>query len=415
MRIYPNKEQREIFKACFGASRFFYNKAVSDINESYAAKKRVFEEHPTCIHCDKGKEENMWTCAAHAKKPPAWNLGISFYNLRSKVMSSDKDVDECMQWQTSVPYDTRQMSVNDAFKAYKTSLALLKAKHITHFTLKPKTKKNVHQMCWVNNKALNANWEIFPRRIAKKNKRKLRMRKRQREALKKLLPDGTSSYVKIQKVADAYYLIVTYNEQPAPPLVKLNCVALDPGGRTFQSAYTMNHQCLQFGGSQLKQIDKLHERLDKLQSLRVASVSKTKKHIAKRMHNVQRKVMDVVDNLHNQTASHLAKSYETVVIGKFDSGSILKKSDLHSSVKRTIQALSHFRFRTKLAGVCARYKSQLVVQNESFTTKTCGRCGCLNEVGKKDTFECHSCGLTCDRDFHAARNILLKYLDASRQ
>ena len=415
VRIYPNKEQRELFKHCFGASRYFYNKTVSNINDAYASKKKEFEDHPTCIHCGEAKEENKWTCAKHAKRKTPWNLDVSFLSLRPKAIKSDKDVEEGMAWQKTVPFDTRQESIRDAYKAYKTSIALLKAKHITHFDLKPKRKKNIFQMFWVNKKALTATWDIFQSRLPK-NKRRLRMRKHQREMLKELLPKGNSHYAKIQKVADAYYLIVSYDEKKTPPLVKHQCIALDPGARTFQSGYAMNRECVQFGARQQDQLKKLHNRLDKLQSLRKKSVSKTKKRLAMRVHQVERKVMDVVDNLHNQTASHLAKTYETVIIGKFDSGRILKKAELSSGTNRTIQTLSHYRFRMKLAGVCSRYGSKCIVQDESYTTKTCGRCGCLNEnMGGTDTFECKSCGLTCDRDFHAARNILLKYLSTSRQ
>jgi transposase len=39
----------------------------------------------------------------------------------------------------------------------------------------------------------------------------------------------------------------------------------------------------------------------------------------------------------------------------------------------------------------------------------------MNEcVGGKDVFQCEKCGLESDRDFHAARNILLKWLSESR-
>jgi|APGre2960657373_1045057.scaffolds.fasta_scaffold18825_1 putative transposase len=415
VRIYPNKEQREIFKDCFGTARYFYNKTVCQINASYAAKKKEFEDHPTCIHCGEAKEANTWTCSKHAKRITPWNLDVSFISMRSKVMKSDKDVEESMAWQKNVPYDTRQAGINDACKAYKTSISLLKAKLIPHFELKPKRKKNIHQMFWINKKALTKAWDIFPRRRPK-HKGKLRMRKRHREMLNALLPEGNSHYAKVQKVADAYYLIVSYDEKETPPLVKHQCIALDPGARTFQSGYAMNHECVQFGARQQEQIKKLHNRLDKLRSLRKKSVSKTKKRLAMRVHQVEKKVMDVVDNLHNQTASYLAKTYDTVVIGKFDSGRILKKANLSPGTNRTIQTLSHFQFRMKLAGVCSRYGSKCIVQNESYTTKTCGRCGCLNEnMGGTDTFECKSCGLICDRDFHAARNILLKYLTASRQ
>lgn len=48
---------------------------------------------------------------------------------------------------------------------------------------------------------------------------------------------------------------------------------------------------------------------------------------------------------------------------------------------------------------------------QAFTSKTCGKCGHLNnKLGGSRTFNCSACKHTEDRDVHAARNILLRYL-----
>jgi len=48
------------------------------------------------------------------------------------------------------------------------------------------------------------------------------------------------------------------------------------------------------------------------------------------------------------------------------------------------------------------------IVDESYTSKTCGVCGELNNVAGKEVFNCSSCGITGDRDALAARNILIK-------
>ena len=65
--------------------------------------------------------------------------------------------------------------------------------------------------------------------------------------------------------------------------------------------------------------------------------------------------------------------------------------------------------------VCAPCTHQLYdgykvrVCNEAYTTKTCGRCGVVNNaVGGAAVFHCGACGLVADRDYHAARNIYLR-------
>jgi hypothetical protein len=34
IRIYPNKQQKELFKKCFGAHNYFYNKAIESLKKS---------------------------------------------------------------------------------------------------------------------------------------------------------------------------------------------------------------------------------------------------------------------------------------------------------------------------------------------------------------------------------------------
>ena len=56
------------------------------------------------------------------------------------------------------------------------------------------------------------------------------------------------------------------------------------------------------------------------------------------------------------------------------------------------------------------HKKVLIV-NEAYTTRTCGNCFVVNNnVGASKVFCCVHCDLEADRDVHAARNILLRYV-----
>ena len=44
------------------------------------------------------------------------------------------------------------------------------------------------------------------------------------------------------------------------------------------------------------------------------------------------------------------------------------------------------------------------------TSKTCGHCGALNNVGSRDIFSCNKCNIIIDRDVNGARNIAIKRL-----
>ena len=65
---------------------------------------------------------------------------------------------------------------------------------------------------------------------------------------------------------------------------------------------------------------------------------------------------------------------------------------------------------------CEQYNRNLIEVNESYTSKTCGRCGKINEkLGGNKKFKCNECKLECDRDYNGARNILLRLYKKSNK
>lgn len=53
-------------------------------------------------------------------------------------------------------------------------------------------------------------------------------------------------------------------------------------------------------------------------------------------------------------------------------------------------------------------ETRLVVCTEEYTSKTCTRCGSLNDVGSSEVYQCSNCDLIIDRDVNGARNIFIK-------
>ena len=87
-----------------------------------------------------------------------------------------------------------------------------------------------------------------------------------------------------------------------------------------------------------------------------------------------------------------------------------KSNNLPGKVKSTAYAISHYTFRQILEYKARQYNSNVIVVNEAYTSKTCGRCFRRNNVGSSKTYKCSYCNLECDRDINGARNILLKHL-----
>src|ERR1700733_7839117 len=105
-------------------------------------------------------------------------------------------------------------------------------------------------------------------------------------------------------------------------------------------------------------------------------------------------------------------NYRYVLIPKFDYKMARKKDRvIGRNTTREMYTLAHYRFRMRLIDKAREHPWCRVVEvHEDYTTKTCGRCGTLRDKlhGSK-MFDCRAagCGYVADRDFNAARNVLL--------
>jgi putative transposase len=74
------------------------------------------------------------------------------------------------------------------------------------------------------------------------------------------------------------------------------------------------------------------------------------------------------------------------------------KDDLH------VWRLYHFKIKLlhRFSGLDGQ---DVVIQDESYTSKTCGLCNTIN-LGAAKRYLCDKCGYDVDRDVNGARNIL---------
>ena len=71
--------------------------------------------------------------------------------------------------------------------------------------------------------------------------------------------------------------------------------------------------------------------------------------------------------------------------------------------------LSHGKFLDRLKMYAKRTGTNLKIVGEEYTSKTCGKCGTLNEkLGSKKIFQCDKCCYEEDRDVNGSRNIIIK-------
>lgn len=410
IKIHPTYNQKKLFHKCLNTHRYFYNKTITKINDLYYNRKQEFEDHPTCVHCSESKATKSLCCEKHQNKSLPWKLNISLISLRKQILKSDEDIKGTPdEWQSEIPYDTRQLAIKDAVSAYRSAIKNKMNGNIQHFKLGHKSRKSPSQLFWLDSNAVknkSNRLQIFPRRLGKKDCF-IRIRKRQ----KKKMPSVFDQDCKIMRYGKNYYIVYTFNKKIEPVVEnKRHIVSLDPGIRTFQTGYSPSGVAFKFGENQSLLLKRLHDKLDILRSKRDKSAIHSKYNLKRKCLQLEHSIKNIVSNLHNQTSNFLTKNFETILLPKFGTSVMQVGNKLSHLTKRMLWTLSHYKFQEKLKHLCSRTRTTLYIVNEHYTTKTCGNCGIMNDVGKAKIFSCSNCPYILDRDVHGARNILLKHV-----
>ena len=77
---------------------------------------------------------------------------------------------------------------------------------------------------------------------------------------------------------------------------------------------------------------------------------------------------------------------------------------INSSTARQMLCRGDFKFRQRLILKAAERGVRVIVQDETYTSKTRSNCGCMQSVNM--VFRCPGCHIRIDRDFNGARDIL---------
>ena len=175
-------------------------------------------------------------------------------------------------------------------------------------------------------------------------------------------------------------------------------IALDPGIRKFLVGYDPNGKAFFMGEGACNKLTKLLLEVDKMKS--------RKKKLRR-----WKKIKNLIEELHWKIALFLVKNYDKILLPDFRTSQMVKKSKkLCKQTKRLMNMFSFYKFKEKLKYKCSVYGKKLYIVDESFTSKTCGSCGSMNDMKGKEVYKCKSCGLEVDRDINGSRNILLKHI-----
>ena len=150
----------------------------------------------------------------------------------------------------------------------------------------------------------------------------------------------------------------------------------------------------------LPQVDRRRVQMSKLRIL-----EKIRNRVKECVSKVTKYLVDNYQYIHASTfevAQMVVRpTYET------EDGSIRRgRGRLHPQTRRDLLMWRHGPFKAALQAKMELYDNSIF--GESYTTKTCSRCGLLNDVGGSKACKCTRCDYQVHRDVNGARNHSLK-------
>ena len=220
------------------------------------------------------------------------------------------------------------------------------------------------------------------------------------------------------------YLSVPYRKEFSASACdnQAGIVALDPGVRTFMTAYGIkgtNTVIRKIGDRDITRIQRLCIFLDKIVSNYNNKKNRRtykKRSLKKAEHRLRMRIRNLVKDVHFKIASWLCKTFKDIIIPPFETSQMVKRGRrcIGNKTVRSMLTWSHYGFRQRLVSKAEELGCKVHVLGEHYTTKTCTNCGFYNpRIKGEKVLICPCCNVKVDRDVSGARNILLKNTKAA--
>ncbi|GIW89691.1 MAG: hypothetical protein KatS3mg109_0123 [Pirellulaceae bacterium] len=197
-------------------------------------------------------------------------------------------------------------------------------------------------------------------------------------------------------------------------------VSLDPGVRTFVTAFSPSEAIKYGDGYASERIFPLLQKKDSLIGKRQRLLNIKKKDedrqwwfdqmrcVNRRIDRISAKIFDLQEDLHKRVAFDLVSNYDTIICPPFETQQMAAKEGrkLRKSSVRKMQQLGHYRFQMFLKWMCRKYGNKFVACSEAYTSKTRSWDGVIEEkLGGSTTITDGE--IVVDRDINGARGIFL--------
>ncbi len=242
---------------------------------------------------------------------------------------------------------------------------------------------------------------------------------RPRKRRRKSLPDELTCDSKLLKYHGRFYFLLVEPANVVKKDYEEDVVALDPGVKTFMTAYSLNGTIYEWGKDTDIKIIPLRSSLSRIRAKMKTAKHKSRWHMKKAADKIQLKIKNLIRDLHTKCSKWLCETFNVILLPSFDTSQMAKKQNENSNKKRKISAkttssmltLSHYKFKQRLVDKVNQYPNcKLYIVDEHYTSKTCGCCGNINNtlIGERE-WVCQRCDSHLDRDHNASRNILLRF------
>jgi transposase len=373
IKLNPTKEQKLKLNSYADGARYTYNTAIKAINSGKYTANKI-------------------------------ELQNAFVSLKRRDGTYNFFFDK-RRWLLQTPKVIRHQAMFEAVKNFKAAFASLKNKNIDHFKISFKTKKHQRQYGYSlgitkSLKFRNSILTILPETIGKM------------KFFGKMPFEGVpEAECRIRR--DPYgdfWLLVPVKKTTSSSSGPI--VAIDPGVRT-------PFACFSTDGTKKTLGEDMNERLNVIRTkislndrrFSKATTNELRKKCREHRRFLYRQHQRVRDAYHWRIINDITSEAGGVLLPPFETQKL--SGMLKAKTNRSLLGISHFTFRMRMKERCDEKTLLYEEPTEEYTSKTCGSCGRINFLlGSKKTFECF-CGVVCDRDTHAARNILLKWLSTT--
>jgi transposase len=405
IKLNPSAEQRARLKTYMGTYRFLYNETVALCKN----KEQCVEE----FGCREPPQQFVREYVL--KKAPPWSIQTPF-NIRQEACN---DYKKAIKTAKVLQGDDFTMKFKSLHRARQVTIPLVKSCIYM-------TEKGLH-LFPTNAGATRIPWKHLDQKLWAQLGTAIQPKASNYgihpEADCRLVYDrGSRSFaLHIPLKEETHWSIVRSENQSSDsndssPRV----VALDPGVRTFQTAYSPSEQEItEFAPQDIQRLCRLSHGLDKLGE-RIDDPARTHKsrlQMRRARFRLYDRIKHLRDEVHWKTCDYLCKNYDVILLPDFQSQAMSTKRNakgeyvrkINRNTTRRMLLWGHYIFRQRLIQKAKQWGKVLVIVNEAYTSKTCTRCGVQNtKLGGSKTFHCNSCDSKCDRDVNGARNILLR-------